>query len=72
MAEPRYTVTVTFSIGLYVGEWTGQEVQMEPQTITMCNSPSKAYAELLYRRISDLPFPPEPVEDMTKQRELYT
>lgn len=51
MSEPRYSVTVTFQIGLYVGEWTGEEVRMEDQYTILCQSPSKEYAELLYKNL---------------------
>lgn len=51
MAEPRYSVIVTFDIGSYVGEWTGKEERMEKQYTILCESPSKEYAQLLYKSI---------------------
>jgi len=51
MAEPRYSVTVTFDIGLYIGEWTGKEERMKKQYTILCESPSKEYAQLLYDSI---------------------
>lgn len=51
MAEPRYSVTVTFDIGSYVGEWTGNEERMPQQYTVLCQSPSKKYAELLYKSL---------------------
>jgi hypothetical protein len=48
MAEPRYRVTITFSMGPYVGAWAGDEPEMEEQSTTiLCESPSKEYAESL-------------------------
>lgn len=50
-AEPKYSVIVTLCIGSYVGEWTGKEPKMEEQSTILCQSPSKKYAELMYKRI---------------------
>ena len=52
MAEPRYRVTITLSMGPYVGAWAGDEPEMEEQSTTiLCESPSKEYAESLYKRL---------------------
>jgi hypothetical protein len=51
MAEPRYRVTITFSMGLFVGEWAGDEQEMDEQSTILCESPSKEYAESLYKRL---------------------
>lgn len=52
MAEPRYTVVVKLEIGEYRGEWTGKEIRMEPEYTIVCNSPSREFAELVYKRLT--------------------
>lgn len=51
-AQPKYFVEVRFGIGQYEGEWTGEEEKMETQVTTMCLSPSKKYAQLLYKSLT--------------------
>ena len=50
-AKPIYTVTLTFSIGEYQGEWDGAEEKMSESATILCQSPSREYAELFYQRL---------------------
>jgi predicted metal-dependent phosphotriesterase family hydrolase len=52
MAKPRYSVTVTFGIGSYIGDWTGEEERMEEQYTFLLQTFDKEAAEKLYQRIA--------------------
>lgn len=51
MARPKYSVTVTFGIGSYIGNWTGDEPKMEEEYTFLCRTFDKEYAEQMYRKI---------------------
>jgi len=61
-AEPIYTVTVQFQIGEYRGEWTGREIKLEPQCKIVCESPSRGYAGLVFKRLAGLAYAAAPSE----------
>ena len=52
MAQPIYGVIVSFGIIKYEGEWTGQEKTIEDQCVIR-ESPSREYAELLFKRLCE-------------------
>jgi hypothetical protein len=52
MVTPRYSVVVTLNIGEYKGQWTGNEEKMTEKRTVLCLSPSKNYAELLYKSLT--------------------
>lgn len=58
-AKPIYCITLIFDIGAYRGEWDGHEERMERQHTTLCQSESREFAELLYKRIAKESLKPE-------------
>lgn len=50
-AKAYFSVKVIFGIGSWRGEWSGKEERMDEQYTILCDSPSKEYAELLYKNL---------------------
>ena len=51
-ATPYFQVRVTCGIGMYIGEWTGNEQKYEDRSCCLLETTNQAEAEALYARLA--------------------